>query len=638
MIYHYTPSNTLTPGQYTVVETQNPPNTTNGTPTSNGVPVSVPPGTPPDTIPVTLPPGGDSLQNNFPKLTTAKVSGFVYQDNNNNGKFDAGDAPIANASVTISGTPAGGGTAVTMTELTTANGSYSFTVPPGDYTITQPNITGYTRGADTVGNLGGTAAPGALTVSLTNGDVGTDYDFGEVLPPPVVAPKVSGFVYQDNNNDGKFDAGDAALPNAVVSITGTPTGGGAAVTQTTLTAANGSYAFTVPPGDYTITQPNITGYTRGADTVGNLGGTAAPGALTVSLASGDVGTDYDFGEVLPPAPPQVNPAKVSGFVYQDNNNDGKFDAGDAAMPNAVVSISGTPTGWRRRRHHDHADRNRRLLFLHCAARRLHHHAAEHHRLHPRRRHRRQPRRHLGPRRADRQPGQRRHRHGLRLRRGAAAGAAAGQPGPGVGLRLSGQQQRRQVRRRRHGPAQRRGHHHRHAGRRRRRHLDDDADGGERLLFLQRGARRLHHHAAEHHRLHARRRHGRQPRRHGGPRRADRQPGQRRRGNRLRLRRGAAAGAAQINPAQVSGFVYQDNNNDGKFDAGDTALPNAVVTITGTPAGGGAAITQTMLTAADGSYSFSVAPGNYTITQPNITGYTRGADTVGNLGGTSVPGR
>ncbi len=147
VIYHYTPSNTLTPGQYTVVETQNPPNTSNGTPTSNGVPV--PQGTPPDTIPVTLPPGGDSLQNNFPKLTTAKVSGFVYQDNNNNGKFDAGDAPIANASVTISGTPAGGGAAVTMTELTAANGSYSFSVPPGDYTITQPYVTGYDARAPT---------------------------------------------------------------------------------------------------------------------------------------------------------------------------------------------------------------------------------------------------------------------------------------------------------------------------------------------------------------------------------------------------------------------------------------------------------------------------------------------------------
>ncbi len=71
IIYHYTPSNALTPGQYTVVQTQNPPGTTNGTNTSNGVPVAI--GTPTDTIPVTLPPGGDSLQNDFGQLTPAPV-------------------------------------------------------------------------------------------------------------------------------------------------------------------------------------------------------------------------------------------------------------------------------------------------------------------------------------------------------------------------------------------------------------------------------------------------------------------------------------------------------------------------------------------------------------------------------------
>jgi hypothetical protein len=69
IIYHYTPSNALTPGQYTVVQTQNPPGTVDATNTSNGVPV--PPGTPADTIPVTLPPGGDSLQNDFGEQTPA---------------------------------------------------------------------------------------------------------------------------------------------------------------------------------------------------------------------------------------------------------------------------------------------------------------------------------------------------------------------------------------------------------------------------------------------------------------------------------------------------------------------------------------------------------------------------------------
>ncbi len=67
VIYHYTPSNALTPGQYIVVQTQNPPGTVDAKNTSNGVPVAI--GTPADTIPITLPPGGDSLQNNFGEVT-----------------------------------------------------------------------------------------------------------------------------------------------------------------------------------------------------------------------------------------------------------------------------------------------------------------------------------------------------------------------------------------------------------------------------------------------------------------------------------------------------------------------------------------------------------------------------------------
>ncbi len=135
VVYHYTPSNALQPGQYTVIETANPPGTTDGVDSSNGVPV--PPGTPADAIPVTLPPGGDSLSNDFGKLTTAKVSGFVYVDNNLDGVFDAGDTPIPGAIVNISRLNPDGSTTFVATTQTAADGSYSFTEPTGTYTITQ---------------------------------------------------------------------------------------------------------------------------------------------------------------------------------------------------------------------------------------------------------------------------------------------------------------------------------------------------------------------------------------------------------------------------------------------------------------------------------------------------------------------
>ncbi|HVS35378.1 MAG TPA: choice-of-anchor E domain-containing protein [Gemmataceae bacterium] len=190
VIYTYTPSNALKPGQYTVVETKDPPATTPGTDSSNGVPVAV--GTPADVIPVTLPPGGDSLHNDFGKLTAAEASGYVYLDNNSNGVFDVGDAPIPGAAVTISKMNAGGTTTIVGSTTTGADGSYSFTVPSGNYIITQTAISGLLRDANNVGSLGGTAAPGALTVSLPAGGDGVNYDFGYVAPPipPSIPPAI----------------------------------------------------------------------------------------------------------------------------------------------------------------------------------------------------------------------------------------------------------------------------------------------------------------------------------------------------------------------------------------------------------------------------------------------------------------
>jgi hypothetical protein len=190
VIYHYTPSNALKPGQYTVVQTANPPGTADGVNTSDGVPV--PPGTPADHIPVTLSPGGDSLHNDFGEVTASVVSGFVYLDNNQNGVFDGGDTAIPNAPVTLSGTAAGGA-AVSQTATTDANGFYSFAVPAGNYAITQPALAGLVRDATNVGSLGGAAAPGQISVNVPPGADGVNYDFGyvtqpDLIPPPTIPP------------------------------------------------------------------------------------------------------------------------------------------------------------------------------------------------------------------------------------------------------------------------------------------------------------------------------------------------------------------------------------------------------------------------------------------------------------------
>ncbi len=200
VVYHYTPSNALQPGQYTVIETANPPGTTDGVDSSNGVPV--PPGTPADTIPVTLPPSGDSLSNDFGKLTTAKVSGFVYVDNNLDSVFDAGDTPIPGAIVNISRLNPDGSTTFVATTQTAADGSYSFTEPTGTYTITQTDVSGLIRDADNIGSLGGFSGLGALTLYLPADGNGVNYDFGYVTPPVIPTPP-------PQNPAGGGPAGDA---------------------------------------------------------------------------------------------------------------------------------------------------------------------------------------------------------------------------------------------------------------------------------------------------------------------------------------------------------------------------------------------------------------------------------------------
>jgi hypothetical protein len=186
VVYHYTPSNALRPGQYTVIQTANPPGTADGVNSSNGVPVAV--GTPADSIPVTLPPGGDSLHNDFAELVAAKVSGFVYFDNNFDAVFDVGDTPIPGAIVNINRLNPDGSLTFVASTTTAADGSYSFLEAPGTYTITQTAISGLTRDADNIGSLGGFSGLGVLTFALPAGGNGVHYDFGYVTPPIIPEP------------------------------------------------------------------------------------------------------------------------------------------------------------------------------------------------------------------------------------------------------------------------------------------------------------------------------------------------------------------------------------------------------------------------------------------------------------------
>jgi uncharacterized repeat protein (TIGR01451 family)/fimbrial isopeptide formation D2 family protein len=112
-------------------------------------------------------------------VESGSLAGLVYRDFNNNGAQDPGDSGIGGISMTLSRT--GGGTAVTFTVATTADGGYLFpAVPPGTYTVTRGpvNDPALSDGIATPGTAGGTAqgATQIIGVALTD-QAATGYDF-----------------------------------------------------------------------------------------------------------------------------------------------------------------------------------------------------------------------------------------------------------------------------------------------------------------------------------------------------------------------------------------------------------------------------------------------------------------------------
>jgi protocatechuate 3,4-dioxygenase beta subunit len=89
------------------------------------------------------------------ELLAARIAGFVYEDNNNDGVFDTTENGISGVTITLSGTD-DLGNSVLLTTTTTITGFYAFdTLRPGTYTISETQPSGYLDGRDTAGTLGG---------------------------------------------------------------------------------------------------------------------------------------------------------------------------------------------------------------------------------------------------------------------------------------------------------------------------------------------------------------------------------------------------------------------------------------------------------------------------------------------------
>ena len=275
---------------------------------------------------------------NFGEFQTVTLTGEVYNDLNGDGSIAGGEPGLSGWTVSL----LSGSNQVVATATTDAGGGFSFPgLGPGTYTVQEIIASGYVQ----------TSAPSPVRTQGGRDVSGLNLgNFQEAT--------VAGEVFEDTNQDGSLDNGEAGLSCWTVQLLD----GTGQVVASTRTDAQGLYAFTgLVPGTYTIADVLQIGYIQTAPAAGNY---------SFTPASGQQATGEDFGIFKAVALAVTGLATTPGQPV--------FGLGCRALVE--------------RRQHRHAPRRR---FVH---RRGHHHqhddgAGAHHRERPLRRDRpRQPRR------------------------------------------------------------------------------------------------------------------------------------------------------------------------------------------------------------------------------------------------------
>ena len=265
----------------------------------------------------------------FCELVPSELSGHTYFDQNNNGRRDNGETPLANVLVTL-WNEQGQKVAETRTD---SQGFYQFvSLPPGTYRVTEVTPTGYLPGKAAVGTIRGTTIGAndptgdVLTqIRLPAGRKGIDYDFGELLPG-----SLAGHVMVDADGNCNVDAvGDRYLEGVTVQLLDS----NGVTIRTTKTDAGGNYRFDdLPIGTYSIREVQPGGLLQAGQRAGSGGGDASQIDLIAQIVvgAGAALINYDFCE--------IPPAEISGNVYVDVDQDRVLDTGEAPIAGVTITL------------------------------------------------------------------------------------------------------------------------------------------------------------------------------------------------------------------------------------------------------------------------------------------------------------
>ena len=275
-----------------------------------------------------------------------RVGGRVFQDRSADGRRNNSEGPISNVEIRLVPDDTSMATVITHSDSSgryrfsdVATGTYTIqAVAPGSSTFTLQNATPESsRDSDA-------DASGNIPLTVTAGLFVADLDIG-IVPPGVQFPvRIGNRVWNDLNHNGIQDRGEPGISGVTVNLYGS----GASPVATTMTGANGRYAFTNrAPGTYSVEAiaPAGWGFTSsnvgGVDSVDSDADSMTGRTANFTVSAGEAAQDWDFG-LLDPA--SVAPARIGNLVWNDVNGDGIRNPGEPGMPGARVRLLADGTG------------------------------------------------------------------------------------------------------------------------------------------------------------------------------------------------------------------------------------------------------------------------------------------------------
>jgi hypothetical protein len=246
------------------------------------------------------------------------ITGLVFNDLNANGVHDSGEPPLSGWTVYLDLNNDGTLDPNDPRIVTGTDGTYLFTgLAPGTYTVREVLQAGWVTTEPAVG---------AYTITIVDtSTVAINKDFGNFK-----LITISGTVFNDINGNGTQDAGEPGLANWIVFDDVNNDGVLDPGEPFTTTDPSGHYTLAnIGPGAHHIREFLFAGWTQIAP---------AADVYDITATSGMNVTGRDFANQL------INPATISGTVFEDLTASGVHDPSDPGLAGWTVFVDANNSG------------------------------------------------------------------------------------------------------------------------------------------------------------------------------------------------------------------------------------------------------------------------------------------------------